>query len=224
MNQQYLEYVRGAVSLALADIHGMTKGQLAAFESAALAHTTRFKRQRHRTVVVGNRKVCPETDPIHCPETRTRVRPFPPLHELTYCTSSWRRAVSVLDTPQHAWIRYCYAHDLNFDGQVAICRYVWADFLSGMQGKKMTGKVLKRIESLVWLAVQQRASEYGSLQGCGIYQYAKLAELTGVQRSNWQMHYAEHWECILQLVTALDANALHCVVGHRIARKQLLTA
>lgn len=39
MNQQYLEYVRGAVSLTLADIHGQSKGQLAAFEGSALVRT-----------------------------------------------------------------------------------------------------------------------------------------------------------------------------------------
>lgn len=213
MNQQYLEYVRGAVSLALADIHGMTKGQLAAFEGAALAHTTRFKRQRHRTVVVGNRKVCPETDPIHCPETRTRAKPFPPIEELTYCTSSWRRAISVLETHQEAWIRYCYGDYSYHHNQLLVVPYIWAQFAAQCPGK-ISKKVKLRMQSLTLLAVQVMASE---IKGHPKeYSHTKLAELSGVSKSTWSETYSGHWNTLLSLVETLDAGSLKWTADKRI--------
>lgn len=213
MNQQYLEYVRGAVSLALADIHGMTKGQLAAFEGAALAHTSRFKRQRHRTVVVGNRKVCPDTDPIHCPETRTRAKPFPPIEELTYCTSSWRRAISVLETHQEAWIRYCYGDYSYHHNQLLVVPYIWAQFSAQCPGK-ISKKVKLRMQSLTLLAVQVVASE---IKGHPKeYSHTKLAELSGVSKSTWSETYSGHWNMLLSLVETLDAGSLKWTADKRI--------
>ncbi|MFK3763218.1 bacteriophage antitermination protein Q [Serratia ureilytica] len=221
MNQQYLEYVRGAVSLALADIHGQSKGQLAAFEGSALVRTTRFKRQRVRTVVLEKRRVCPITDPMHCPETRTRKKPFPLIEELTYCTSSWRRAISVLDTHQEAWLRYCYG-DYNYhDKQLQVVPYIWEQF-SDQCAVRLSKKVKLRLQGLALLAVQVVASEIKGLPR--EYTYTNLANMAGVQRSNWQMHYAGHWESLLLLIKALDTDALFSVANQRIARRQLLTA
>lgn len=213
MNQQYLEYVRGAVSLALADIHGQSKGQLAAFEGSALACTTRFKRQRLRTVVLDNRKVCPETDPIHCPETRARKKPFPPLDELTYCTSSWRRAISVLDTHQEAWIRYCYG-DYNYHrNQLLVAPYIWERF-SDQFSARISKKVKVRLQSLTLLAVQVVASEIKGLPK--EYTHTQLAELSGVRKSTWSETYSGHWNTLLSLVETLDAGSLRWVAEKRI--------
>lgn len=221
MNQQYLEYVRGAVSLALADIHGQSKGQLAAFEGSAMIRTTRFKRQKVRTVVLEKRRVCPITDPMHCPETRTRKKPFPLIEELTYCTSSWRRAISVLDTHQEAWLRYCYG-DYNYhDKQLQVVPYIWEQF-SDQCAVRLSKKVKLRLQGLALLAVQVVASEIKGLPR--EYTYTNLASMTGVQRNNWQMHYARHWERLLLLIKGLDENALFSVANQRIARRQLLTA
>ncbi|HAU5648009.1 bacteriophage antitermination protein Q [Serratia nevei] len=221
MNQQYLEYVRGAVSLALADIHGQSKGQLAAFEGSAMIRTTRFKRQKVRTVVLEKRRVCPITDPMHCPETRTRKKPFPLIEELTYCTSSWRRAISVLDTHQEAWLRYCYG-DYNYhDKQLQVVPYIWEQF-SDQCAVRLSKKVKLRLQGLALLAVQVVASEIKGLPR--EYTYTNLASMTGVQRNNWQMHYARHWERLLLLIKGLDENALFSVANQRIARRQHLTA
>jgi hypothetical protein len=213
MNQQYLEYVRGAVSLALADIHGQSKGQLAAFEGSALARTTRFKRQRLRTVVVDNRKVCPATDPMHCPETRSRKKPFPPLDEMTYCTSSWRRAISVLDTHQEAWIRYCYG-DYNYHSkQLLVVPYIWERF-SEQCSARISKKVKLRLQSLTMLAVQVVASEIKGFPK--EYTYTRLAELSGVNKSTWSETYSGHWNKLLSLVETLDAGSLRWAAEKRI--------
>lgn len=216
MNQQYLEYVRSAVSLALADIHGQSKGQLAAFEGSALIRTTRFKRQRFRTVVLEKRRVCPVTDPMHCPATRTRKKPFPLIGELAYCTSSWRRAISVLDTHQEAWIRYCYG-DYNYhDKQLLVVPYIWEQFLD--QSSARTSKKVKlRLQSLTLLAVQVVASEIKGLTK--EYTHTQLAELSGVSKSTWSETYSGHWNTLLSLVETLDAGSLRAVAEKRIASR-----
>jgi hypothetical protein len=214
MNQQYLEYVRGALSIALADIWRTGKGQLAAFEESAMANTTRIKRKRVRIVEVGGRMVSQDTDPINCTETRARKKPFPPLEELTYSTSSWRRAVGMLEPHKEAWIRYCYANDLKFTGQVIICRYVWEQMQAG-QKVKITAKVSKRVESLVWLAVQQVAHTKGAAQA-EEYSHTRLAELSGVSKSTWSETYSGHWNKLLSLAESLDAEALRGTAEKRV--------
>lgn len=216
MNQQYLEYVRGAVSLALADIHGQSKGQLVAFEGSALARTTRFMRQRVRTVVLDDRKVCPATDPMHCTETRTRKKPFPPLDELTYCTSSWRRAISVLDMHQEEWIRYCYG-DYNYhDKQLLVVPYIWERF-SEQCSARISKKVKLRLQSLTLLAVQVVASEIKGFPK--EYTHTRLAELSGVSKSTWSETYSVHWNQLLSLVETLDAGSLRWAAEKRIASR-----
>lgn len=210
MNQQYLQYVRGALSIALADIRGSSKGQLEAFNGAALARTTRFKRKRVRIVEVGGRRVCQETETMHCPETRSCKSQIVPLEPLTYCTSAWRRAVFKLKPYQAAWIRYCYSFDLNYEYQVEICRFIWSEYQSQLGKNPITAKVRRRVESLVWLAVQQTAG-IGHLLHREEYSYSELAGLVGVQRNNWTMHYAPHWESLLRLVESLDSDSLNCV-------------
>ncbi|WP_254844682.1 bacteriophage antitermination protein Q [Yersinia enterocolitica] len=217
MNQQYLQYVRGVLSVALADICGSSKGQLEAFDGAALARTTRFKRQRIRSIEVDGRRVCQETEPVRCTETRSSKSQVTPIDPLTYCTSAWRRAVFKLKPHQAAWIRYCYSFDLTFDYQVEICRYIWNEYQPQLTEKPVTAKVRRRVESLVWLAVQQTAGVGHLLHGKE-YSYSELAGLVGVQRNNWTMHYAPHWESLLRLAEALDADSLNCVVNHKSGR------
>ncbi|MBN5294374.1 antitermination protein [Serratia marcescens] len=223
MNQQYIEYVRGELSVALADIQRSGKGQLAAFEENSLGDTTRLKRKRLRSVELDGRKVCRAVDPMHCPETRVNKKPMPPLDELTYITASWRRAVAMLENHERAWIRYCYANDLDFNGQVAICRYIWELMQESFAGKRITKKVCKRLESLVWLAVQQAAHNRGAVIGRE-YSHTQLAELSGVNKATWSEIYSGHWQTLISLVETLDAGSLQCTAKKRIATRSKLLA
>ncbi len=221
MNQQYLEYVRGALSVALVDIPRSGKGQLAAFEGAALARTSRFKRKRGRSVSVGGRRVCSDSEPMHCSETRTRRKPLPPIDPLSYCTSSWRRAFSILEPFQQAWLRYCYGRDLTYDYQVTMCRHIWRSFQKQLDDENVSSKVQSRMASLVWLAIQQTAGECSELHGHR-YRHSELAGLAGVARDNWSKNYVKHWEGLLRYVESMDADSLGKIARIRIDRKQLL--
>ncbi|NLS56383.1 bacteriophage antitermination protein Q [Hafnia alvei] len=198
-----LEYVRERLNLALADYGSRTKGQLDAFQGAALINTTRYKR-RPEVEVGGQYR---QSDPVACSETRGGKRPKPPIEEITFCLSSWRRAVFELEGHQRAWVYYCYAHNLEYDYQVQITTHVWEAFKKTLAGKRVTKKVTARLAQLVWLAVQQyvytrRAMDGEQRKAC------ELASLMGVASDNWSKHYADHWSNLIIECERLDEGVL----------------
>ncbi|WP_278401520.1 bacteriophage antitermination protein Q [Hafnia paralvei] len=210
MHLQNLEYVRRCVSLALANIAGATKGQLDAFQGAALVNTSRYPRKPVREVG-GQVRIA---DPVKCTETRGGKDVRPPIEEIVFCLSSWRRAISKLDGHQLGWIRYCYAHDLNYDYQVLITKHVWEELKKTLAGKRITKKVTARLAQLVWLAVQQRVHNCRGIHGKD-YTATQLADLMAVSKSTWSECYRAHWETLLVIVMGLDCISLDLVLKTR---------
>lgn len=209
-----LEYVRERLNLALADYGSRTKGQLDAFQGAALVRTSRYKRRP--AVEVGGQYR--QSDPVACSETRGGKRPKPPIEEITFCLSSWRRAVFELEGHQRAWVYYCYAHNLEYDYQVQITTHVWEEYKKTLAGKRITKKVTARIARLVWLAVQQHAHSCGGVLGKN-YSATELAKLMGIELNNWSTNYAIHWRSILMVCHSLDNTSLHDTIETRAANK-----
>ncbi|MGO2923878.1 MAG: bacteriophage antitermination protein Q [Hafnia paralvei] len=209
-----LEYVRERLNLALADYGSRTKGQLDAFQGAALINTSRYKRRP--AVEIGGQYR--QSDPVACSETRGGKRPKPPIEEITFCLSSWRRAVFELEDHQRAWIYYCYAHNLDYDYQVQITKHVWEEFKKTLAGKRITKKVTARLAQLVWLAVQQRAHNCRGIHGKD-YTATQLADLMAVSRSTWSECYRAHWETLLVIVLGLDCISLDLVLKARDASR-----
>lgn len=214
MNLQNLEYVRRCVSLALANIAGATKGQLDAFQGAALVNTSRYPRKPVREVG-GQVRIA---DPVKCTETRGGKDVRPPIEEIVFCLSSWRRAISKLDGHQLGWIRYCYAHDLNYDYQVLLTKHVWEEFKKTLVGKRITKKMTARLAQLVWLAVQQHARKCSGIQGKE-YTATQLADFMGVSKSTWSECYGPHWGALLVIVMDLDCISLDLVLKTRDASR-----
>ncbi|MBF0690610.1 hypothetical protein IR150_03690 [Providencia alcalifaciens] len=204
MNYQYLGYLRAKVTLALANIHGGMKGQLEAFQGAALVRTSRFKRNKLRDSTGAMR----ESNPVKCTETRISKSPMPPIKDITFCLSSWRRAVNRLDAPHKSWLLYCYAYDLNYNHQVEICNYVWDQFKPSLSGKRITKKVTARLMQLVWLAAQDTASRFGEILTFEKYTDTALAKLVGVSKSTWSELYREHWAMLISIVERIDREVL----------------
>lgn len=209
-----LDYIRERVITALADHSSATKGQLAAFEEHAPADTASKKRQRIHFVQLEKRRVIADIEPVSCTETRSRVKPLPLIHEITFCSSSWRRAVSSMEGERLAWIRYCYGYDLTYSHQVTICQHIWAEFERCCRGKKVTAKKRARLSSLVWLAVQTYASQ-GAGRIAHEYSAGDLANLSGVSKTNWAENYTAQWEELLGLCADLDVSALRTIISKR---------
>lgn len=209
-----LEYVRERLSLALAECGGKAKGQLDAFQGAALARTSRYPRKAVREVG-GRFRI---SDPLKCAETRGGKSVWPLIDETTFCLSSWRRAVFELEAHQQAWIYYCYAHNLDYDYQIKITSYVWEEYKKTLAGKRITKKVTARIARLVWLAVQQHAYKCGGELGKD-YSATELAKLMGIELNNWSTNYAVHWRGISMVCYSLDNTSLHDTIETRSANK-----
>jgi len=209
-----IDYIRERVITALADHSGATKGQLAAFEEHAPADTASKKRKRIHFVQLEKSRVTADIEPVSCAETRSRVKPFPPIHEITFCSSSWRRAVSAMDGEHQAWIRYCYGYDLAYSHQVTICQFIWGEFERRYTGKKVTAKKRARLSALVWLAIQTYASQ-GTGRIAKEYTAGDLANLSGVSKTNWAENYTAQWEELLGLCEDLDVSALRTIISKR---------
>ncbi|EBY6260730.1 antitermination protein [Salmonella enterica subsp. enterica serovar Warnow] len=213
MSDEYLlEYTRIKLRQALRDLSGGTKGQLEALSEHPPADKNVYPRKHIHRVQLEDRTVDALVTPVYALETFSRRRPAPPMNDFEYADSSWRRAVNTLDTGQQAWLRYCYGGDLAFRHQTAICESVW-NVYKGSVSASMQRKVVKRLISLVWLAVQEIAAtrqreDYRQIAG------SALANLMAVSRSTWCETYAPHWRGLKSVVAALDDVALWDVLKH----------
>lgn len=217
MNQQYLQFIRGELMVATADLSGATKGQLVAFAENGMANTDRLKRKR-RTMLdeVTGKVITIYGDPVPGIQTRGKGTSKALIEPIQFCTASWRRALGTLDTHEHAWLSWCYAGDLSFAHQVAITEWVWTEFKALMGSKKIAGKTLKRLQALVWLAAQDIKNE---VAGRKIYRYCELAELVGVTKTNWTENYSRRWEALCALFDGLDTASLRSVSRARSQQK-----
>nr|WP_310615828.1 bacteriophage antitermination protein Q [Pantoea cypripedii] len=208
-------YIRESVNVALAEIGGSTKGQLEAFSESTMARTTVYTRKRLRTVELEKRTVCADTDPVKSTQTRVSKKPFPPIHEMTFMSASWRRAIGELSPVHHAWISYCYGYDLNYDFQLEICSFITNVFGEYMKAAGVSKKVAKcflgHFEHLSFQVVVYELRGETEEK----YTQAKLAEMAGVKPDNWSKHYKRHWEKLLELSQQLDRDALHSVMKKR---------
>ncbi|MET4860327.1 bacteriophage antitermination protein Q [Morganella morganii] len=210
MIEHDLQYLRDMATIAMTDHSSRTKGQLEAFEGFVLGNTTRYPRKKPRDITVNGRKVSRETDAVSCWSTHYSVLPMPPIDRVDYQNCSWRRAIMELDEAEQSWLLYCYGKELKFSHQTAITAYVWSEMQERIKGRRVSKKVKERLRALVWLAVQ----DY-TLNKDGYYYQSELAELVGVERNNWNMHYEKHWQELRLICKTLDCRALRKMKNNR---------
>ncbi|MEX6095797.1 bacteriophage antitermination protein Q, partial [Morganella morganii] len=147
---------------------------------------------------------------VSCWSTHYSVLPMPPIDRVDYQNCSWRRAIMELDEAEQSWLLYCYGKELKFSHQTAITAYVWSEMQERIKGRRVSTKVKERLRALVWLAVQ----DY-TLNKDGYYYQSELAELVGVERNNWNMHYEKHWQELRLICKTLDCRALRKMKNNR---------
>lgn len=207
MNNQLLQYARTELAAALMDLSGGTKGQLEAFSEHPPADKNKYPRQHiHKVQLEGSKQVRSERGPTYTLETRSRIRPSPPMKEFEFASCAWRRAVNTLPVHQNSWIRYCYGFDLKFDHQKNICEAVWLAYQKNLPAG-LLDKTKKRLISLVWLAVQDVASKNKN-ESYKEYAGSALATLMTVSRSTWCEVYSQHWRGLKLVASELDCDSL----------------
>ena len=207
MNNQLLQYARTELAMALMDLSGGTKGQLEAFSEHPPADKNKYPRQHiHKVQLEGNKQIRSERGPTYTLETRSRIRPAPPMKEFEFASCAWRRAVNTLPVHQNSWIRYCYGFDLKFVHQKNICEAVWLAYQKNLPAGLLE-KTKKRLISLVWLAVQDVAAKNKN-ESYKEYAGSALATLMTVSRSTWCEVYSQHWRGLKLVASELDCDSL----------------
>lgn len=126
---------------------------------------------------------------------------------LVFSYSAWRRSVNGLGEHLQAWVRYCYGYDLIFRYQRLMFQHVWEQFQHQHSGKKIQGRVTKKLIELVWLAAQEVAASRNN-DTYQEYAGAALARMVSVERSTWLRVYSAHWVAIKASFAEMDSQAL----------------
>lgn len=217
MNNQNLEYVRQQLMVATADLSGATKGQLMAWLENAQFDTKTFKRKKPRVWDPENEKwQVLDNPPIPGKQSHAKGSHIPLVQPVEFATASWRRALLSLEEHQKAWLLWNYSENTNWDHQVAITQWAWAEFSVQLKGKRVAGKTMERLKRLIWLAAQDVKAMLG---GKDVYQYGDLAELVGVKPDNWSKNYGDYWRAMCGIFASMDSEALLLVVRTRSQQK-----
>lgn len=206
MNNQNLEYVRQQLMVATADLSGATKGQLMAWQENAQFDTKTFRRKKPRVWDPENEKwQVLDNPPIPGKQSHAKGSHIPLVQPVEYSTASWRRALLSLEEHQKAWLLWNYSENTNWDHQVTITQWAWAEFSVQLKGKRVAGKTMERLKKLIWLAAQDVK---GGLGGRDSYEYQILAELVGVTPKNWSETFTDRWVEMKRIFMNLDSGAL----------------
>ncbi|MGL4725641.1 MAG: bacteriophage antitermination protein Q [Scandinavium sp.] len=212
-----LSYVRQQLILATTDLSGATKDQLMAWLENAQFDTNTFKRKKMRVLDEETEKwVTLDNPPIPGKQSRAKGSHIPLVQPVEFATASWRRALLSLDEHQKAWLLWNYSESIRFENQVSITQWAWSEFQKELAGKRVAGKTVDRLRSLVWLAAQDAKAE---LAGRDTYEYQELAELVGVNQKNWSETFTERWLAMKRIYRRLDTDALHHVMRSRSQQK-----
>lgn len=217
MNSQQLEYVRQQLIVATADLSGATKGQLVAFaENAQFTATARSRGRKKVFDKDKQRMVNPDGPPMSGSQSRAKGSSIALVGPVEFVTASWRRAVMSLEDHQKAWLLWSYSENIRFEYQVAISQWAWREFTAQLGVKKVAGKTMERLKTLIWLAAQDVKAE---LAGREKYKYQALASLVGVTPKNWSETFTDRWVEMRHIFLGLDSGALLQVTRSRSQQK-----
>lgn len=176
MKEQYLEYIRQQLTVALADFSGTTKGQLQAWLENAQFVTGTFKRRRIRIKDEATGKwYTLDNPPVPGKQSLAKGASVALVLPVEFGTASWRRAVLSLAEHQKAWAMWIYGENTRFEYQTEVTRWAWGEFRQ-INKRRIAAKTMGRLKTLIWLAAQDVKAE---MAGHASYEYKFLAEMVG---------------------------------------------
>ncbi|EAW1478454.1 hypothetical protein CJ745_25055 [Salmonella enterica subsp. enterica] len=205
---QTITWVRNNVIFALNCGEKPQQGQLAAFGGFARATSKRYGRQRERTLKIGKRWYCRDTDPVYVLETvRTRKQKEMITPE-AFSSASWRRAINRLDDYHRAWVLYCYGGQQTYMNHMLVCEYLWLQIQERLKGKRVTNGMTENLITLAGRAAWNAGQLMGEKEESEIFGPSYVAQEIGVSASAWSKHYKNHWKFMYDKCTELDYSAL----------------
>nr|WP_245168488.1 bacteriophage antitermination protein Q [Enterobacter roggenkampii] len=139
--------------------------------------------------------VNPDGPPMSGSQSRAKGSSIALVGPVEFVTASWRRAVLSLEDHQKAWLLWNYSENIQFEYQVAITQWAWAEFREQLGAKKVAGKTLERLKKLIWLAAQDVKAE---LAGKDVSAPGPGGPV-GVKPDNWCHNYADYWRAMRHL-------------------------
>ncbi|EPC5168276.1 hypothetical protein NEE60_005089 [Salmonella enterica] len=210
MTPQTITWVRNNVIFALNCGEKPQRGQLAAFEGFARATSKRYGRHRERTLKIGNRWYCRDTDPVYVLETARRKKQPDIITPEEFSSAPWRRAIYSLDDYEKAWILYCYGGKQTYMNHMLICEYIWLQMHDRLRslGKRVTDDMMGNLIALVGLAVWNAGQVMSGKGNSEIFAPSYAAQEVGVSASTWCKYYKQHWKFMYDKCAELDYDAL----------------
>ncbi|EAN4720327.1 hypothetical protein AB654_18950 [Salmonella enterica] len=207
---QTITWVRNNVIFALNCGEKPQRGQLAAFEGFSRATTKRYGRHRERTLKIGNRWYCRDTDPVYVLETARNKKQREMITPEEFSSASWRRAIYSLDDYKKAWILYCYGGKQTYMNHMLVCEYIWMQMHNRLRASRkritddMTGNLITLAGIMTWNAAQMM----GGKDNAEIFAVTYAAQEIGVKASAWSRNYKKHWQFMYDKCEDLDSQAL----------------
>ncbi|ECE2000745.1 hypothetical protein C3T60_26420, partial [Salmonella enterica] len=170
----------------------------------------RYGRHRERTLKVGNRWYCRDTDPIYVLEAARSKKQPDMITPEEFSSASWRRAIYSLDDYEKAWILYCYGGKQTYMNHMLICEYIWLRMHERLRslGKRitddMTGNLIKLTGIMAWNAGQLISGK----DNAEVFAATYAAQEIGVKASAWSQNYKKHWQFMYNKCADLDYQAL----------------
>lgn len=210
MTPQTITWVRNNVIFALNCGERPQRGQLAAFEGFARATSKRYGRHRERTLKIGNRWYCRDTDPVYVLETARNKKQPDVITPEAYSSASWRRAIYSLDDYEKAWILYCYGGKQTYMNHMLICEYIWLQMHDRLRslGKRVTDDMMGNLIALVGIAAWNAGQLMGVQENIKIFAWTYAAQEIDVGDTAWRKSYKKHWEFMGDKCAELDRDAL----------------
>ncbi|EBP4586309.1 hypothetical protein VH79_24600 [Salmonella enterica] len=210
MTPQTITWVRNNVIFALNCGEKPQRGQLAAFEGFARATSKRYGRHRERTLKIGNRWYCRETDPVYVLETARSKKQPDVITPEEFSSASWRRAIYSLDDYEKAWILYCYGGKQTYMNHMLICEYIWLRMHERLRslGKRITDDMTGNLIKLTGIAVWNVAQVMSGKDNAEIFAPSYAAQEIGVSAPAWSQNYKKHWKFMYDKCAEMDHDAL----------------
>ncbi|EHN6577324.1 hypothetical protein KJI99_004414 [Salmonella enterica subsp. enterica serovar Anecho] len=221
MIPQTITWVRNNVIFALNCGEKPQRGQLAAFEGfAARATSKRYGRHRERTLKIGNRWYCRDTDPVYVLETARNKKQPDIITPEEFRSVSWRRAINSLDDYEKAWILYCYGARHTYMNHMLICEYIWLQMHDRLRAsrKRITDSMTGNLITLAGLMTWNAAQLISEREGAQVFASTYAAQEIGVKASAWSRSYKKHWQFMFRKCEELDSQALE-VLGKLVMQK-----
>ena len=201
------EFVRDCVMRAFL-IPGSTSSSNVDNAKETRECASRFLQKPFRVEQFEDRKIHVPVEPVKASETRRYKGGKIPLLPTAFEDTSWIRAVRESDTISRIWLRYCYSDDLDWNGQIILCHYVWTVFWaeSVEQGVIVKPETEARLRTLVWLSVQFAKQQAN--RGTKMFTDSELAEVLHVHKSVFSRWIKPHWLRMVGHCLQLDDEAL----------------